>query len=147
VVDASMRPRQLEIPSLLDTLVKEHEEVRTLLKDLSALISDNKFLVAADRIKAFKPYIDQHVIDEEAKVLKILLDAYGREKSARAIAVFQEHREIHQLIRELQESIYISSDKSREVRDALEDLMRRHFKAEESWIFPWVLETYRKTTV
>jgi hemerythrin-like domain-containing protein len=142
-----MRPRQLEIPSLLDTLVKEHGEVRTMLKDLSALMSDNKFLIAVDRIKVLKPNIDQHVIDEEAKVLKILLDAYGREKSARAIAVFQEHREIHQLIRELQESVYLSSDKSREVMDALEDLTERHFEAEESWVFPWVLETYRKTTV
>jgi hemerythrin-like domain-containing protein len=142
-----MRPRQLEIPSLLDTLVKEHGEVRTMLKDLSALMSDNKFLIAVDRIKPLKPNIDQHVIDEEAKVLKILLDAYGREKSARAIAVFQEHREIHQLIRKLQESIYLSSDKSREVMDALEDLTERHFEAEESWVFPWILETYRKTTV
>jgi len=142
-----MRPRRLELPSLLETLVKEHEEVRTLLKDLSALISDNKFLAAIDKVKDLKSYIDQHVIDEEAKVLKFLLDTYGREKSARAIAVFQEHREIHQLIRELQESISLSSDKSLEIRDALEEFMRRHFEAEESWIFPWVLETYRKATI
>jgi len=37
----------------------------------------------------------QHIIDEEATTLKILLEAYGRQGAENAIKVFQKHREIH----------------------------------------------------
>lgn len=142
-----MRPRKLNLPDLIDTLVSEHGEVKNLLRDLSVLIAENRFSEVGDRLKDFRSYLDQHVIDEEASVLKTLLDAYGREGSARAIVVFQEHREIHQLIKKLQEVVMLSRDEPAKVRDALDSLMTRHFEAEESWIFPWVLETYRRKII
>ncbi len=139
-----MRPRSLELEELLNILVEEHGQVRSLLNRLNALLQEEKYAEAAEELNNFKPYLDQHIIDEEATVLKTLLDAYGREGAEHAIKVFQEHREIHQLISEMRSIALQSPERLAEKRDRLRTVLERHFRAEEEEIFPWTLDTVRK---
>lgn len=141
-----MKPRELELPDLLDALMNEHDVVRNLLKELSTLLFENKYLTVANKLEDLNSIINQHIIDEEGKILGFLLDKFGKEKSSQAISIFQQHREIHQLVKKLQEHVLLSREGSARIRDELENIMMRHFVAEESRIFPLVLETYRQST-
>ncbi len=137
-----MRPRSLELPELIKILLEEHRSVRALLLKIHHLISEGRDKEVAEALKDFKPYLDQHIIDEEATILKILLEAYGRQGAENAVKVFQQHREIHQLITELTRAE--SPEELRDKRERLRQILDDHFAAEESGIFPWALETYRR---
>ena len=139
-----VRPRSLELEDLLTILLDEHGQVRSLLNRLNTFLQEERYTEAVEDLNNFKPYLDQHIIDEEATVLKTLLDAYGREGAERAIKVFQEHREIHQLISEMKSIALSSSERLAEKRDRLETVLERHFRAEEEEVFPWALDTVRK---
>lgn len=139
-----MRPRELELEELLKILVEEHGRVKSLFNKLNALLQEGRYVEAAEELDNFKPYLDQHIIDEEATVLKVLLDAYGRKGAERAIKVFQEHREIHQLISEMRSVASSSPERLAEKRDRLGVVLERHFRAEEEEVFPWALDTVRK---
>ncbi|MCS7145081.1 MAG: hemerythrin domain-containing protein [Nitrososphaerota archaeon] len=139
-----MRPRRLELQELIRVLVEEHGRVKALLTRLNGLLQEGRYGEAAEELVNFKPYLDQHIIDEEASILKLLLEEYGRMGAERAVKVFQEHREIHRLISEMQSLASSSPERLAELRDGLRDMLERHFRAEEGEIFPWALETYRK---
>jgi len=139
-----VRPRRLELEELLKILVEEHGHVKSLLERLDMLLREGRYSEAAEELSGFKPYLDQHVIDEEATVLKTLLEAYGRDGAERGVKVFQEHREIHQLISEMRAAASTSPQRLAEKRDRLREILKRHFRAEEDDIFPWALETYRR---
>lgn len=138
-----VRPRKLELEELINMLVEEHGQVKSLLNKLNTLLHEEKYAEAAEELNGFKPYLDQHIIDEEATVLKALMDAYGREGAGRAIKVFQEHREIHQLISEMRSVASSSPERLAEKRDRLRTVLERHFRAEEEEVFPWALDTVR----
>ncbi len=140
----SVRPRKLELGELLNMLVEEHRQVKSLLNRLNTLLQEERYAEVAEELNNFKPYLDQHIIDEEATVLKVLLDAYGREGAERAIKVFQEHKEIHQLISEMRSAALSSPEGLAEKRDRLRTVLERHFRAEEEEVFPWALDTVRK---
>ncbi len=137
-----MRPRSLEPQELVRILLEEHRMVKELLVRIHRLLAEGRERELAQAINEFKPYLDQHIIDEEATILKILLEAYGREEAESAIKVFQQHREIHQLITELTRAE--RPEDREEKRERLKKMLEDHFAAEESRIFPWALETYRK---
>ncbi|MEM1923279.1 MAG: hemerythrin domain-containing protein [Nitrososphaerota archaeon] len=138
-----MRPRRLKLEELLKILVEEHEVVRGRLTRLHTLLERDKHAEAAEELKGFKPYLDQHVIDEEATVLKLLIDSLGREGATRAIQVFQEHREIHQLISEMQAIAETAPERLAEMKSRLAEILERHFRAEETEVFPWALKLYK----
>jgi len=138
-----MRPRRLELDDLIRILVEEHGKVRDLLVKLDMLLQAGRYTEAAEELKEFQPYLDQHILDEEAIVLKALLDALGRGGAARAIKVFQEHREIHQLISEMR-SAASTPEKLVEKKDRLRETLERHFWAEEKDVFPSALDVYRR---
>ncbi|MEM2858555.1 MAG: hemerythrin domain-containing protein [Nitrososphaerota archaeon] len=128
---------------LVNTLIKEHREIRNLLKELYSLIVEERYAELSQKLENFQPYLDQHVIDEEARILKAILEKYGREGAEGAIRVFQEHRLIHELIREMKA---VASDKSELARkgEELRALLERHFRAEEEEVFPKALDAGKK---
>lgn len=139
-----VKPRELELPALLERLMNEHDEIKNLLNELSILLFENKFLTVAKRLEELKLIIDQHIIDEEAKILKFLLNTVSKEESSQAIAVFQQHREIHQLLKKLRENAQLLREESTIIRGELENIMMMHFEAEEHRIFPLVIKFYKK---
>ena len=139
-----MKPRELELPTLLERLINEHDEIKKSFRELSTLLFENKFLTVANKLEELKLIIDQHIIDEEAKILKFLLNTVSKEESSQAIAIFQQHREIHQLLKELQENVQLLRKESAIIRDELENIMMIHFEAEEHQIFPPVFKLYKK---
>ncbi|MEM0441166.1 MAG: hemerythrin domain-containing protein [Candidatus Caldarchaeum sp.] len=138
-----MRPRRLELEELLKTLVKEHEVVRGLLTKLHTLLQQDKHAEAAQELREFQPYLDQHIIDEEATVLKLFIDSLGRDGAALAVQVFQEHRKIHQLISEMQAMAETAPEKLTEMKGRMAEIFEKHFRAEETEVFPWALKLYK----
>ncbi|MEM2991026.1 MAG: hypothetical protein QXQ02_07575 [Halobacteria archaeon] len=78
-----MKPRELELPALLERLINEHDEIKKSFRELSTLLFENKFLTVANKLEELKLIIDQHIIDEEAKILKFLLNTVSKEESTR----------------------------------------------------------------
>lgn len=141
-----MRPRKLELEELLKILVEEHGKVRSLLRRLNTHLQQDRYAEAAEELKEFKPYLDQHIIDEEATVLRVLIDSLGKKEAERAVKVFQEHRQIHQLISEMQSLATTEPERLAEMRNRLGEILEKHFRAEESDVFPLALESYKKRT-
>ena len=131
--------RHLSVDELVRVLLKEHKEVRALMAELENTLEEGPKKVAEGMLK-INDYLKQHIVDEEAVVLKHLLNTYGKENCEEEIKVMQQHRIIHGLLNEgvtLSHSSAISS-RFKEVKEVLED----HFKKEEK-IFPKVLKTIR----
>ncbi|MDW8092077.1 MAG: hemerythrin domain-containing protein [Nitrososphaerota archaeon] len=138
-----MRPRALDLEDLIEVLLKEHEEVRALLKRINALLQNGRYGELAEELNKFKPYLDQHVIDEEASVLKVLIDTYGREGADRFIRVFQEHREIHRLLQDMRRIAVETPERLAELKTEFSRVLERHFMAEESDVFPSALRVMK----
>ncbi len=69
--------------------------------ELTNAIAEEDYVTGAGLLQEFNPYLRQHIIDEEARVLKLLLEAYGRQGAEEAIKVFQQHKRIHNAIEEM----------------------------------------------
>jgi len=69
-----VRPRSLELPELINVLLKEHEDTRKDLLDLKNAIVEKDYTKIGKIINKFDQYLNQHIIDEEATLLKVLLN-------------------------------------------------------------------------
>ncbi len=139
-----VRPRSLDLLDLLSLLVREHSDFRMNLKALRQALDGPDYMKAADLITRLKDELRQHIIDEEARILKVLIDAHGREGAQEAIKTFQEHRTIYRLVEELEKpASRIPQVLSSKIED-LAGLLETHIKAEEGHIFPWAADTFRR---
>ncbi|MEM3832656.1 MAG: hemerythrin domain-containing protein [Thermoprotei archaeon] len=144
-----VRPRQYELEELISVLLKEHKMIMNDITELKNAINEKNHEKINEIFTRFDSYLNQHVIDEEARLLKILLDSYGRGGSKEAIKVFQQHLKIHQLINNIKtlvntslESLNAEELNAKEIE--LNEMFKLHFEKEEKEIFPWVIETYKK---
>ncbi len=84
--------RRIGLEDLVSTLLKEHEEFRQRLTELEEASGDKDRCV--EIVSKLDEALRQHIVDEEATVLRVLLDAYGRDGGVDAIKVFKQHRPI-----------------------------------------------------
>jgi len=135
--------RQLEFRELIIVLTKEHEQLRKLLADLNGALAKGDYSRGADRVIEFDNSTLQHIVDEENVLLKLFIDAYGREGADDAIKVFQQHRAMHKLADAISKTALTSPHKLGSMPSDFDKLVRSHFQAEEERIFPWALKTYQ----
>ncbi|MFQ5838633.1 MAG: hemerythrin domain-containing protein [Thermoplasmata archaeon] len=134
--------RPLEFEELVDLLLEEHREIRRLLEEVLAEAGQAG---PGEILASLDDCLRQHVADEEARVLRLLIDVHGHQGASEAIRVFQQHRLIHELVKELRASPLPSSSmaaKKAELRKLLED----HFAEEEGSIFPLALQAYQEAS-
>ncbi len=122
------RPRSLELHELISVLLKEHEDTRNNLIALKNAIVQKDYVRVNEIISKFDNYLNQHIIDEEATLLKILLNKYGREGSQEAIRVFQQHIKIHQLINEIKNLLNKSPELISVKEKELNEILLEHFE-------------------
>jgi iron-sulfur cluster repair protein YtfE (RIC family) len=140
-----VRPRSLELFELIDVLLKEHEDIKKDLLDLKDAVDKKDYAKVNEIIIKFNQYLNQHIIDEEATLLKVLLNRYGREGSQDAIRVFQQHIRIHQLIDEIKSLLDSSPELINIKREELANLLFEHFGKEEDYVFPLVKRAYKES--
>lgn len=140
-----VRPRSLELFELINVLLKEHEDTRKDLFDLKNAIVEKDYVKISEIINKFDQYLNQHIVDEEATLLRFLLDKYGREGSQGAIRVFQQHIRVHQLINEIKSLLNSSPELINIKRDELANLLFEHFDKEENYVFPLIKKAYKES--
>jgi hypothetical protein len=86
----------------------------------------------------------QHIADEAAQVLRILLDAYGVDGANEAIIIFRQHRPIYDLMEKVKKLAALPIEELASSEDALRQLFEERTLAEESRVFPRALSTYKE---
>lgn len=141
-----MRPRQLSTEELIAVLEKEHESLLATLRTLHDAISREDTNAAFSIVGGIDEVLIQHMIDEEANLLKTLIRVFGREGSMEAIEVFREHVDIDAMIKEMKSLLREGKIGQPEMLSQLGDLLTSHFRKEQEHVFPCVLDATRRLT-
>ena len=128
----------------VSSLFDAHRDIRTHLDAIGAALKRGGMDNAITTLRELREILDRHVVDEEARILKVLIDAHGREGARDAIRTMQQHRLVHKLVNDMQAKAPASIQEASRLHAELVRILEDHFKAEEDRIFPWALETYAK---
>ena len=133
---AAFRPRKMDVEVLVETLVKEHAVMRESFERAKGAAARGDLRAVSAELRGIDPVFRQHVADEEAQILGLLVRELGREGAAEAIRVFQQHRPIYQLMLKVRDLAARPSEALRESEAELAELFELHTRSEESWLFP-----------
>ena len=136
----------MEFEKLISVLVAEHAEMKKGLAQVKQAISNKDFASASRVLGELDRLFRQHIADEEAQVLRILLDAYGVDGSNEAIIVFRQHRPIYDLMEKIKKLAALPIEELASSEDVLRQLFEEHTLAEESRVFPKAIQTYKQRT-
>jgi hemerythrin-like domain-containing protein len=136
-------PRQLRFEDLILVLVSEHAEIERKLAQLERFTEDMDFSHAAAILKDLDRLFRQHIADEEAQVLRLLIEAYGVKGAASAISVFRQHRPIYRLMQEVGKLASLPPRELATNEAKLRALLKEHTQAEETRVFPNALSTFK----
>ena len=131
---------------LISVLVAEHAEMKRDLTEVRQAVSKGDFLTASRVLRELDSLFKQHIADEEAQVLRILIDAYGVKGADDAIRIFRQHRPIYDLMEEVKRLASLSVEELASDEDRLRQLLEDHTLAEESRVFPRAILTYKERT-
>ncbi len=129
---------------LISVLVAEHAKMKSDLEEVERAVSQKDFASASRTLQGLDGLFRQHIADEEAQVLRILLDAYGVEWADDAIKVFRQHRPIYDLMEEVKKLASLSAEELASNEERLRRLFDEHTLAEEGRVFPRAASTYRE---
>jgi hemerythrin-like domain-containing protein len=136
----------MEFEELISVLIAEHAEMKRDLAEIRRAVSKRDFLSASRILRELDGLFKQHIADEEAQVLRILIDAYGVKGADDAIEVFRQHRPIYDLMEEVKRLASLSMEELASDEDRLRQLLDEHTLAEESRVFPRAMSTYKGRT-
>ncbi len=139
--------RRMELDELVSVLVAEHAKMREGLADVERATTNKDFVAASEILKEMDRIFRQHIADEEAVVLKLLIDAYGVAGADDAIKVFRQHRPIYELLEKVKGLASLPVEELASSETSLRRLFDDHALAEETRVFPWALSTQRQRSV
>jgi hypothetical protein len=85
----------------------------------------------------------QHIADEEGQVLRLLIEAYGKEGAEEAIKVFRQHRPIYALMQTVEKFSELEAQELSLREAQLTELLGDHALTEEKRIFPGAISASR----
>jgi len=138
-----VKPRKLELPSLISLLIDEHKKSREKILRIEELIMEGDYMKTRELVDELKSSLEQHIIDEEAVILKEALRLLGREESKDIIEVFQQHKSIMNFVYQYINTID-SLQSGISIIKELRKLIDQHYEKEEVEIFPRILKLYLK---
>jgi hemerythrin-like domain-containing protein len=142
----SVLSRKMGFEQLIAVLVAEHAKMKGGLAEVEQAGSKKDFASASRILRGLDALFKQHIADEEASVLRLLIEAYGVEGAEDAIIVFRQHRPIYDLMEEVKKLASLSTEELASSQDRLRILFYEHTLAEESRVFPRAISTYRQQT-
>ena len=141
------KPRPLVLEELIPVLLREREEQRIRITQLTDALAREDYARTAELLESLSGSPTQHIVDDETQMLKLFLDAYRREGTSEAIKLFQQHRSKHKRVLALQQ-LGATSPKGPSLQETkvkvLEKLAQDHDQAEEDSVFPLALKTRRQ---
>lgn len=138
-MDQRYPPRKLGLEALVETLVREHVVIRETMALAKQAADKGDFAAAGTALRGLEPLFRQHIADEEAQVLGLLIRQLGVQGAEYEIGVFRQHRPIYGLMRKLQGLAGMQPKEMEENRSELESLFEEHARSEESRVFPRAL--------
>jgi hypothetical protein len=135
-VEDGFTPRRLDFTALVGVLVEEHSMMRKGLDEVKELARRRDFEGVRRVLDELDPVFRQHIADEEAQILGLLIDKLGVKGAESEILVFRQHRPIYQLMKKLDELAAMSSVDLEKNQVDLQRLFDEHAIAEESRVFP-----------
>src|SRR5271157_2107976 len=139
-------PRDLSIDGLIRTLVEEHDKMRELLRLAKEATDKGDFEAVSRDLKLLDPIFKQHIADEEAQVLRLLIGELGRKGAEEEIRIFQQHRPIYRLMQAVSELASKEAMDLGSEQTKLNALFDDHANAEELLVFPKALASLAKRT-
>lgn len=135
-----MNPRKLALPSLISLLIDEHKKSKEKILRIEELIMRGGYTKTRELVDELKSDLEQHIIDEEAVILKEALRLLGRENCKDIIEVFQQHKPILNHVYNINsvDSVESGINTIKELRR----LIDLHYEKEEVEIFPRILKLY-----
>jgi hypothetical protein len=100
---ARFTPRIIDLAALIKVLVEEHAVMKDGLRRAKEAARRHDFDAMSRALKELDPVFRQHIADEEAQILRLLIGRFGVKGAADEIKVFQQHRPIYQLMKKVTE--------------------------------------------
>jgi len=136
---APVMPRKVGLEQLVSILLAEHVQMVEKLATVKRHADNRDYPAAAKAIRELDALFRQHIVDEEAQVLRLLIDAYGVKGAEEAIVIFRQHRPIYTLVEEVKKLASLSAEELASNEASLKSLLEGHTKSEEDRIFPMAL--------
>ena len=136
------------IPLMIERLKSEHVLFESELVQVENNIKRNDIRLAAQGIMDMGNKIIQHAVEEEARLMRVIMNN-AKDESSDSISIMQEHNWIMNFLNNrvtLIKNASKSSDAA-EIEKAKGDLnefvgkLRKHFKEEEQIVFPLTLRS------
>jgi hemerythrin-like domain-containing protein len=134
----------MDFEELISVLVAEHGKMKAGLEEVRLAVSRKDFASAATTLGELDALFKQHIADEEAQVLRLLIDAYGVEGADDAVKVFRQHRPIYDLMNEVKKLASLSEEELASDEARLKRLLDDHTFAEEVRVFLRAASTYKE---
>ena len=129
-------PRRMELADLVGVLVKEHVKMREGIRRTRTAAGQKDFEEVHRALNDVVLVFRQHVVDEEAQILGLLVAKLGVNGAEAELAVFRQHRPIYLVMQRLGELAERSPAELEADQAMLERLFEEHAALEESRVFP-----------
>jgi len=137
---SSYRPRNLPLAELIKTLVAEHGVMQEGIERIRKASDHGDFEEVSKALKDLDEVFRQHITDEEAQILRLLVAELGAKGAEKEIMIFQQHRPIYGLMQTISELASKEAKSLASENLKLARLFDDHTKAEEERVFPRSLE-------
>ena len=137
-------PRNVSLDTLIGILVEEHAVMKEGLLRMKEAAERKDFKDVSEALKQLDPVFRQHIADEEAQILRLLVGELGRKGADGEIRVFQQHRPIYRLMQTIAELAPKEAADLEAEQAKLGELFDDHTRAEEQRVFPRALDCYGK---
>jgi hypothetical protein len=145
----TIKPRPLELEELIPVLLREREEQRIRITQLTDALAREDHAKTAELLEWLSGSPTQQIVDDETQMLKLFLDAYGREGTSDAIKVFQQHRSKKKQVLTLQ-PLGVAPPKGLSSQETevkvLDKPAQDHEPIEEDSVFPIALKNRRQAS-
>ena len=128
---------------MLKLLVAEHAVMKEKLGAIRTAAGAGDFSEASRLLRELDAVFRQHIADEEAQILSMLVARLGVEGAKEEIRVFQQHRPIYALMTSASSMAAMGSSELRANSGRLLELLDAHSSAEEGSVFPKALKCSR----
>ncbi len=126
----------MEIDTLVGVLVKEHNLMREGLERAKRAAEGRDLEGALRVLGELDSVFRQHIADEEAQILGLLVAELGTKGAEAEIRVFRQHRPIYDLMTKVSKLAALSSSDLEAEQGELESLFDAHTASEEAMVFP-----------
>jgi hemerythrin-like domain-containing protein len=136
------------IPRMIERLKSEHIMFESKLVQVENNIKRNDIRLAAQGIEDMGNKIIQHAVEEEARLMRLIMNN-AKDESSDSISIMQEHNWIMKflnnrvklIINASKSSDSVEKEKAKGDLNEFVDNLRKHFKEEEQIVFPLTLRS------